>query len=56
MSVECLFSMTLPRGGVAGDGVGHPVLLSGAGQGLTLVHFSAQPEPFLTHKHPLNTP
>ena len=35
-------------------------------QGLTLVHFSAQPEPFLTHEttlhtlntpsHPLNTP
>jgi len=25
-------------------------------QGLTLVHFSAQPEPFLTQKHTLNTP
>jgi len=38
---------------------------AGTGQGLTLVHFSAQPEPFLTQnppwtlhstpKHPLNT-
>jgi hypothetical protein len=29
--------------------------LAGAGlQGLTLVHFSAQPEPFLTLKYPLN--
>jgi hypothetical protein len=26
------------------------------GQGLTLVHFSAQLEPFLTQKHNLNTP
>jgi hypothetical protein len=25
-------------------------------QGLTLVHFSAQLEPFLTQKHTLNTP
>ena len=25
-------------------------------QWLTLVHFSAQPEPFLTQKHTLNTP
>jgi len=25
-------------------------------QGLTLVHFSAQPEPFLTHYAPLSTP
>jgi hypothetical protein len=25
-------------------------------QGLTLVHFLAQPEPFLTQKHTLNTP
>ena len=25
-------------------------------QGLTLVHFSAQPEPFLTHKYTLTTP
>ena len=25
-------------------------------QGLTLVHFSAQPEPFLTPNTPLNTP
>ena len=27
----------------------------GAGQGLTLIHFSAQPEPFLT-EHTLHTP
>jgi len=26
------------------------------GQGLTFPHFSAQPEPFLTQKHFLNTP
>jgi len=25
-----------------------------AGQGITLVHFSAQPEPFLTHKYTLH--
>ena len=25
-------------------------------QALTLVHFSAQPEPFLTQRHTLNTP
>jgi hypothetical protein len=25
-------------------------------QGLTLVHFSAQPKPFLTEKHTLNIP
>jgi len=41
-------------------------ILSSLRQGLTLVHFSAKPEPFLTHntpespntrpKHPLNTP
>jgi len=29
---------------------------AGDGQGLTLVHFSAQPEPFLTQKHTSNTP
>jgi starch synthase len=28
----------------------------GCGQGLTLVHFSAQPEPFLTQTHTLNGP
>jgi len=28
----------------------------GMRQGLTLVHFSAQPEPLLTQKHTLNTP
>jgi len=27
--------------------------LAAAGKGLTLVHFSAQPEPFLPQKHPL---
>ena len=27
----------------------------GDGQGLTLVHFSAQPEPYLTQTHTLNT-
>jgi len=26
------------------------------GQGLTLVHLSAQPKPFLTQKHTVNTP
>jgi hypothetical protein len=26
------------------------------GQGLTLAHFSAQPEPFLAQKHTLNIP
>jgi hypothetical protein len=30
--------------------------MQAAGQGLTLVHFSAQPELFLTQKHTLNTP
>jgi len=28
----------------------------GGGQGLTPVHFSAQPEPFLGQQHALNTP
>jgi hypothetical protein len=28
----------------------------GVGQGLTVVHFSARPEPCLIHKHTLNTP
>jgi hypothetical protein len=28
----------------------------GGGKGLTLVHFSPQPEPFLTHEHTLITP
>jgi len=28
----------------------------GDGQGLTLVHFSAQPEPFLRQEHTLGTP
>ena len=32
-----------------------PSWSSTAEQGLTLVHFSAQPEPFLTQKHTLNT-
>jgi len=31
-------------------------LRSATWQGLTLVHFSAQPEPFLKQKHTLNTP
>jgi hypothetical protein len=38
-------------GGGGGGGWGR-----GWGQGLTLVHFSAQPEPFLTQKTPYNTP
>jgi len=29
---------------------------AGAGQGLTLVHFSAQPELFLKQKHTVSTP
>jgi len=37
-----------------------PIAVAVLGQGLTLVHFSAQPEPFLSlkihPKHPLNTP
>ena len=36
------------------------IIVQFGGQGLTLVHFSAQPEPFvslkLQPKHPLNTP
>jgi hypothetical protein len=32
------------------------VMGAGGGQGPTLVHFSAQPEPFLTQKHTLHTP
>ena len=35
------------------DEVGRP---RSSWQGLTLVHFSAQPEPFLSQKHTLNTP
>ena len=30
----------------------HPSVEKDAGQGLTLVHFSAQPEPFLTQNTP----
>ena len=30
--------------------------MTSEGQGLTLVYFSAQPEPFLTRKYTLNTP
>jgi hypothetical protein len=33
-----------------------PDSLLGSGQGLTLVHFSAQPEPILTELHTLDTP
>ena len=29
---------------------------AGKGQGLTLVHFSAQLEPYLTRRHTLDTP
>ena len=33
----------------------YDVLSDGNKQGLTLVHFSAQPEPFLTRTHTLDT-
>ena len=37
-------------------GMGSAQMVLSAGQGLTLVHFSAQPEPFLTQKHTLYIP
>jgi hypothetical protein len=57
ISVEHLFSMTLLRGGVhhhSGDERQRHLLVAAARQGLTLVHFSAQPEPYLSQKHPYN--
>jgi len=69
---ECLFSMALLPGQSAGGGGRHAADADpgrqphhvgrrrGHGQGLTLVHFSAQSEPFLTQNAPqyipLNTP
>jgi len=47
----------LREGGRDGEGVGGGGAQHAAGdQGLTLVHFSAQPQPFLTQNYTLNTP
>ena len=48
-------SMTVEEVEVIQERLNREATAKGLRQGLTLVHFSAQPEPFLT-KHTLNTP
>jgi hypothetical protein len=53
ISVECLFSVTLlPGGQKLYESLGFTMVSEDPWQGLTLVHFSAQPEPFLTRNTP----
>jgi hypothetical protein len=49
-TVLCAFHFELQRG------LQRFEQAAAAGQGLTLVHFSAQLEPCLTHNHALHTP
>jgi hypothetical protein len=43
-------------GDADGGGGGGEIVLKGSRQGLTLVHFSAQPERFLIQNTPLKSP
>jgi hypothetical protein len=55
-----VFMHSIPLGPEAGVGAGIPLPAAAAGEseghGLTLVHFSAQPEPFLTQNAPYMPP